>query len=231
MKKIAILQSNYIPWKGYFDLINSVDEFVIFDDMQYTKRDWRNRNRILTPNGLKWLSIPVKVKGKYHQKINETVISEDHWAIKHWQTINQFYIKSEYFFSYKDIFESFYKGCDDLYLSQVNFKLIKIICEILDIQTKITWSSDYELLDGKTEKLIGICKQSESNIYLSGPSAKSYFDEPLANKNGIKVEWMNYGGYPKYKQLFEPFVDGVTILDLIFNQGPNAKEFMKSFSQ
>ena len=83
MKKIAILQSNYIPWKGYFDIINMVDEFVLYDDMQYTRRDWRNRNKIKTPNGLQWLTIPVQVKGKYLQKIKETKISEKKWTKNH----------------------------------------------------------------------------------------------------------------------------------------------------
>ena len=80
MKKVAILQSNYIPWKGYFDLINMVDEFILYDDMQYTRRDWRNRNKIKTPQGLQWLTIPVEIKGKFFQKINETKVSEKDWA-------------------------------------------------------------------------------------------------------------------------------------------------------
>ena len=96
-KRVAIVQSNYIPWKGYFDLINSVDEFVLFDDMQYTRRDWRNRNKIKTPQGLKWLSIPVKVKGKYYQKINETKIEKRDWANKHWKTISMNYRDSPHF--------------------------------------------------------------------------------------------------------------------------------------
>ena len=93
MKKIAISQSNYIPWKGYFDLINSADEFILYDDMQFTRRDWRNRNRIKTPTGMNWLTIPVENKGKYLQKINETIISEEKWAKKHWLAIKQNYIK------------------------------------------------------------------------------------------------------------------------------------------
>ena len=84
MKKIAILQSNYIPWKGYFELINMVDEFILYDDMQYTRRDWRNRNKIKTPQGLQWLTIPVEIKGKFFQKINEIKVSEKDWAKKHW---------------------------------------------------------------------------------------------------------------------------------------------------
>lgn len=230
MKKIAILQSNYIPWKGYFDLINMVDEFVLYDDMQYTRRDWRNRNKIKTPQGLKWLTVPVEVKGKYFQKINETQISEPDWAVKHWQTIKQFYSKTPYFKQYKGVFENFYLNTNEIYLSQLNFNLIQVVNEILGIETKIRWSSEFDLVEGQTEKLLGICQQASANVYLSGPSAKDYFDESLAKHMDIQVEWMHYSDYPEYSQLHPPFEHGVTILDLIFNEGPNAPRFMKSFN-
>lgn len=230
MKKVAILQSNYIPWKGYFDLINTVDEFILYDDMQYTRRDWRNRNKIKTSQGLKWLSVPVEVKGKYFQKINDTIISEPEWAKNHWQTIKQFYSKTPYFKDYKNIFEEFYLSTNEQYLSKINFKLISIVNQILGITTTLRWSSEFELLEGQTEKLLGICQQASADIYLSGPAAKSYFDEDLAHSMGIAVEWMDYSGYPEYQQLYPPFEHGVSILDLIFNEGINATKFMKSFN-
>ena len=229
MKKVANLQSNYIPWKGYFDLINMVDEFILYDDMQYTRRDWRNRNKIKTPQGLKWLSIPVEAKGKYFQKINETKISEKDWAKKHWQQIQQNYSKAKYFNEYKDIFEKLYLECDEEYLSQINYRFIITICKILGIETKIRFSSEFDLIDGQTEKLLGICKECNADVYLSGPAAKDYFDESLARQENIKVEWMNYTEYREYNQLFTSFEHGVTILDLIFNEGSNSKKFMKSF--
>lgn len=228
-KSVAILQSNYIPWKGYFDLINMVDEFVLYDDMQYTKRDWRNRNKIKTSNGLFWLTIPVEVKGKYFQKINETIVSEKDWAKKHWQTITNNYSKAKHFKEYKAIFEEFYLNCEETHLSKINYSLIQIINKILGIKTKISWSSDYELIDGQTEKLLGICQQAGADVYLSGPAAKDYFDEELAQSMGIKVEWMDYSGYPEYQQLYSPFEHGVSIIDLIFNKGERSKEFLKSF--
>ena len=228
-KKIAILQSNYIPWKGYFDLINMVDEFILYDDMQYTRRDWRNRNKIKTPQGLQWLTIPVEIKGKFFQKINETKISEKDWAKKHWQSILHNYSKTKYFKYYKDIFEELYLKCDEEYLSEINYKFISTINEILGIKTKIRFSSEFELFEGQTEKLIGICKQCNADVYLSGPAAKDYFDEVVAQKENVKVEWMDYRGYSEYNQLFPPFEHGVSILDLIFNEGLNATKFMKSF--
>lgn len=228
MKKIAILQSNYIPWKGYFDLINMSDEFILYDDMQYTKRDWRNRNKIQTLQGPKWLTIPVDVKGKYFQKINETKISDKDWAKKHWQQIRQNYSKAPYFEEYKNIFEELYLTCEEEYLSKINYKFITTINEILGIKTKIRWSSEFELVDGQTEKLLGICKDCDADVYISGPAAKDYFDEKLAEKENIKVKWMDYSGYKEYPQLFTPFEHGVTILDVIFNLGQNSDKVLKS---
>ncbi|MDB9788795.1 WbqC family protein [Candidatus Thioglobus sp.] len=228
MRKIAILQSNYIPWKGYFDLINSVDEFIIYDDMQYTKRDWRNRNKIQTPNGLQWLSIPVIVKGKYFQKISKTKISDNNWGKKHWNVLKQNYSKAQHFKESKDVFEDLYLNNKDECLSQVNYKFIGAINKILGISTKIRWSSEFDLTDGQSEKLLGICKDCDADVYLSGPFAKDYLDENIFIQNNIKVEWMNYSNYPKYQQLFKPFEHQVTILDLIFNEGENATKFMKT---
>ena len=228
MKKIAILQSNYIPWKGYFDLINMVDEFVFYDEVQYTKNDWRNRNKLKTSQGMQWITIPVRQDG-LEQKIKDTKVSNKNWNIKHWRTIQQNYSKSKYFSDYKDIFEELYLGSNEEYLSEINYKFISAINAILGIQTKIRWSSEFELLEGQTEKLLGICKQAGAATYLSGPAAKGYFDEELARQEGIKVEWMDYSGYPEYNQLHPPFEHGVSVLDLIFNEGPNAKKFMKSF--
>ncbi len=229
MKKVAILQSNYIPWKGYFDMIRMVDEFILYDDMQYTRRDWRNRNKIKSSNGLAWLTIPVEVKGKYFQKINETVISEPGWAKDHWATIKQFYSKAKYFKDYKDIFEHFYLNTSESLLSLVNYELIRIINEILGITTKISWSGDYELADGKTERLLSLVQQAGGKEYLSGPAAKDYIVDSFFEEAGIKLSWMDYSGYPEYTQLYPPFEHGVTILDLIFNEGSEAIKYMKKF--
>lgn len=232
MKKIAILQSNYIPWKGYFDIINMVDEFILYDDMQYTRRDWRNRNKIMTPNGLIWLTIPVENKGKFYQKINETKISGHEWIDEHMKSIQYNYSKAPYYKEYAPIITEIYEKCrKEVYLSRINFLFIAEICRILNIKTKITWSSDYELVDGKTERLVGLVKSAGGNYYLSGPAAKDYIVDELFEKEGIKLDWMDYSGYPTYSQLSREFEHGVTILDLIFNEGPNASKYMKSFTK
>jgi len=230
-KRIAILQSNYIPWKGYFDIINSVDEFILYDDMQYTRRDWRNRNKIITPNGLKWLSVPVEVKGRYFQKINETRISDPKWAKKHWATISQNYRNAPYFKDYKELFKNLYSNMDEIMLSQINYCFIKTINDILNITTTIRWSNEFDLIKGKTEKLVGICESVGATEYLSGPSAKGYLDESLFAEKSISVKCMDYTGYLEYPQQYDhhPCEHGVTVLDLLFNTGKNATKYMKSF--
>lgn len=227
---IAISQSNYIPWKGYFDCINSVDEFVLYDDMQYTRRDWRNRNKIKTREGSQWITIPVDVKGKYFQKINETTINDPAWAENHWRTIVHNYGKAPYFNQYKEVFEKIYLGNQETLLSKVNYNFITAVCGVLDIKTKFMWSSEFELLEGKTERLLDICRKRNATKYISAPAAKAYMDVALFENEGIAVEFMDYSGYPEYNQLFGEFDHAVSILDLIFNEGPNASKFMKSFS-
>jgi WbqC-like protein family len=228
-KKVAIVQSNYIPWRGYFDLINSVDEFILYDDMQYTIRDWRNRNLIKTANGPLWLTIPVEVKGKYFQKIKDTVVSDPAWGRKHWASITHSYAKARHFAAYKEMFAELYAPSDERFLSRINHRFIVAICRLLGIETTISWSMDYELMGDKTEKLVGLCKQAGATHYISGPAARSYMVEELFTREEISVSYMDYSGYREYSQLYPPFEPQVSILDLIFNEGLDAKNYMKSF--
>lgn len=229
-KKVAILQSDYIPWKGYFDLINMVDEFILYDDMQYTRRDWRNRNKIMTKEGLLWMSIPVINKGKFFQKINETRTADSKWAKSHWKCLQCNYSKAKYFKVYAERIRSVYERCEkEEFLSRINYCFIREICDILGIGTKISWSGDYELKEGKTERLIGLVKDAGGDCYLSGPAAKDYVKEELFEDAEMRLEWMDYSDYPEYTQLSETFEHGVSVLDLIFNEGSKAPEFMKSF--
>ena len=227
-KRVAIVQSSYIPWKGYFDLIRSVDEFILFDDVQYTKRDWRNRNQIKTPQGLAWLTIPVRVKGRYSQRINETVISDPRWAGEHWKAITQSYARAPYFREYHQFFEGLHLSCGEEKLSQINFRFLKEICGFLGIRTPIRWSSDYRLEEGRTERLVCLCRQVGATEYLSGPTAKEYIQPELFERAGIRLSFVDYSGYPEYHQLYPPFAHQVSIIDLIFNEGPEALRYMKN---
>lgn len=227
VKKVAILQSNYIPWKGYFDLINTVDEFILYDEMQYTKNDWRNRNKIKTSNGVQWITIPV-IQNNLHQKINETTVFDKKWNLKHWRTLQQNYAKAPYFKFYKDLFEDLYLNMHTEHLSAINFTFMKTICDILGIKTNITWSHDYEYGDGKTERLVRLAKIVGGAEYITGPAAKGYLNEGLFEAENIKVTWMDYSGYKEYHQLYPPFEHGVSVLDLLFNEGPEAPKFLKT---
>lgn len=230
MKKVAIVQSNYIPWKGYFDLVNSVDEFILYDDVQFTRRDWRNRNLIKTPRGLEWMTVPVNVKGRYLQKICETRISKPDWGERHWSSLIQNYSKAPFFELYRPIFEPLFRRREPL-LSAVNFGFIKAICGILGVATRISWSMDYRpLKEGKTERLVDLCRRAEGTHYVSGPAARDYIEPALFDASGIGLSFFDYAGYSEYPQRFGKFEHGVTVLDLLFNAGPDAPRFMKSFA-
>jgi len=231
LKKVVITQSNYIPWKGFFDSVNLADEFVFYDDMQFTRRDWRNRNQIKTKDGVKWLTVPVEVKGKYFQKIKDTTISDPGWAKNHWDTITHNYSKAEYFKEYKDFFQELYMGKEYVLISDVNTTFTKAICKLLGIETKIRQSDEFELLEEKSERLVDICKKLNATDYYSGPAAKAYMDESKFENENIKIHYFDYSGYPEYRQLHGEFTHAVSIIDLIFNEGPDAKNFMKTFNK
>jgi hypothetical protein len=226
-KKVAILQSNYIPWKGYFDMIAAVDEFILYDDMQFTRRDWRNRNKIKTPQGLQWLTVPVKAKGKYLQTIRETELDGNDWALIHWKTLCQNYRRASHFDRVSEQLEPIFLHREYTHLSQLNRALIEWACNQMEIATKISNSWDYLLTEGKTERLASLCLQVGGTEYISGPAAKAYIDESIFSKHGLKISWFDYSGYPEYPQLWGDFEHGVTILDLLFNCGKNAKQYLK----
>ena len=226
MKRIAIIQSNYIPWKGYFDIIGLVDEFIIFDEVQYTKNDWRNRNKIKTATGVQWITIPVYQK-KLSQKISETEVSDPKWRVKNWNAIQTNYGRAPFFKVYAPQFEDFYLNSRSTLLSEINISLLKLICQMIGIKTTFTNSANYRLQGEPNEKLVNLCKQANAQVYLSGPAAKSYLDENYFGKEGITVEWMNYTNYPEYHQLYPPFEHGVSIIDVLFNVGPDTKKYMK----
>ncbi len=227
MKKIAILQSNYIPWKGYFDMIAAVDEFILYDDMQYTRRDWRNRNQIKTPQGVQWLTIPVKVKGKYHQTIRDTEIEGSQWAKDHWKALTQNYRRAPFFNEIAAWLEPLYLTGPPTHLSQLNRRFIEAICDYLGIKTAISNSWDYPLSEGKSERLADLCAAACGREYISGPAAKDYIKDAVFAERGIKLTWFDYTGYPEYPQLWGEFTHGVTILDLLFNRGKDAHRYMR----
>lgn len=225
MKKIAILQSNYIPWKGYFDMIASVDEFILYDDMQYTKNDWRNRNKIKTPSGVEWITIPVG--HNINQRIRDVILTNDFRQKKHWKTLEGNYRRASHFNEIATWLAPMYLEAKYVSLSELNRLFIEEICNYLGITTKISNSWDYQLINGKTERLVDLCIQAGGTEYISGLAAKDYIEENLFTDKKIKLTWFDYAGYAEYPQLWGEFVHGVSILDLLFNCGKESVDFMK----
>ena len=223
-KSVAILQSNYIPWKGYFDIINTVDEFIFYDEVQYTKNDWRNRNKIKSPTGPFWLTIPVN-QTSLSQTINQTTITDSRWRKKHLETFKQFYRKAPFFKEHEEWLTALYDQCTSDNLSEVNLYFIQAISEKLDIKTKFSTSEFYGLIEGKSERLVDLVLKAGGSEYVSGPAAKDYLDTSLFEKESINVRWMDYSKYPAYDQLFPPFAHGVSALDVLFNVGEKAADY------
>ena len=231
-KSVAILQSNYIPWKGNFDMINMVDEYVILDDVQYTKRDWRNRNRIVTRDGIKLLTIPVR-NISFHQKIMDTEIVSDEWAEKHWKLVGQNYKGAPFFSELGPCIKEMYeKASGENHLSRINYIFLQGICSLLGIVTDIQWSTSYHPEGLKSDRILDICIKAKADEYVSGPAARNYLDVNAFEKRGISVKWMSYNGYPEYGQLHGyPFSHNVSIIDLLFCSGVGgARRNMLSFS-
>lgn len=230
--RIAIVQSSYVPWRGFFDILRRCDEYVIFDQVQYVKRHWHNRNRIKTPNGVEWLTIPVVTKGRYDQPIDQVEIENPDgtksWADKHWRAIELAYGRAPHFDCFAPAIRDLYKRAGERrLLTQVNALFLTEIAALLGLTTRIVRDTAYPAEGVKTARLLAIAKQAGASVYLSGPSAKAYLDVGLFEAAGIAVEWMDYDSYPDYPQPhggFEPFV---SVLDLMFNTGADAASYIK----
>lgn len=226
MKKIAILQSNYIPWKGYFDIIGMVDEFIFHDDLQFTKGDWRNRNKIKTAKGLEWLTIPCGTDEK--RLICEVELKDHKWQQEHFNKLTQSYKNSRNYHFVSELLSRMYLERSWYNLSDFNQEVIKLISnEFLGIETKFLDSREFGLTKSKSERVLELCLKANATHYLSGPAAKNYIDIKSFENAGVTLEWMDYSNYPEYDQLHGKFEHGVTILDLLFSEGSNSINFLK----
>lgn len=226
-KRIAIIQSSYIPWKGYFDIIRSVDEFVLLDDAQFTRRDWRNRNLIKTPAGVRWLTIPVKTKGQFEGPIDSIYIAAP-WAAKHWEALRHAYARAPHFARLAPRVEALYEAlARETMLSKVNAHALHEICAILGIITPIRWSREFPVQGTQTNRLLSICVAAGATEYLTGPSARSYMELEKFSAAGIAVRFADYSGYPEYAQMHGIFTHSVSILDLLFSLGDDALSAMR----
>jgi len=222
--KVAVIQPSYIPWKGFFDIINDVDIFVHLDCVQYTKSDWRNRNKIKTSNGLIWLTIPVKLSNDFPKIKDVKIDNSQNWKKKHKESIRRAYSKSPYFKDYSWLLNEIYDK-DFESLSDFNIYVTELIAKILSIETKFCRSSNFNLNGFKDDRLIEIMSIVNGNIYISGPSAKAYLDIERWEELNLEVIFKEYQ-YPSYHQRWGGFDHNVSILDLIFNEGPFASDYI-----
>lgn len=216
---VGILQPGYLPWLGFFEQMCKSDVFVIYDDVQYDKEGWRNRNRIKTAHGIQWLTVPVMVTLENPPLIYEVQIdNKKNWGKKHFSSIQQNYSKAPFYRKYIDIFEEAYFK-EWQYLLDIDMHFILELSKALGIDcNKITRSSTLNVSGGKIERLVNICKLFKADTFYEGAAGKDYIDENYFERHGIKVEYQNYK-HPAYNQLHGDFVPYLSIIDLLFNHG------------
>jgi hypothetical protein len=230
--KVSIHQPAYLPWLGYFHKIEASDIFVILDKTQFEKNSFNNRNKIKTLNGPIWLTVPVQTTGKFKENMLTDVKIADNsiWSKKHWKSIELNYKKAPYFDEYHLEFKNLYER-DWIYLTELCHEMLKIFVRILGIKTEIILSSDMKNAEStKTQLLINICKELDATIYISGILGKNYINEDGFNKENIKLIFQEYR-HPIYNQLHEDFLPYMSIIDLLFNEGPKSLEIIMKDQQ
>lgn len=227
MVRCAILQPSYIPWRGYFDIIRRVDLFVFYDDVQYDRRGWRNRNIVKSPQGPLWLTIPVRARNNQiaHTPINTIEMDGDAWAGRHLATLRHLYARAPHFEELQPQLEHLYAAPPPL-LADFTIALTIALAARLGIHTtRYVRSSELGVTGTKTDRLVNVLRKVGASHYLSGPSARDYIDEKLFEDSGIALEWMTYD-YPEYPQLYPPYDPHVSVLDLLFMTGDRAGEHL-----
>ena len=223
MSSVAIIQSNYLPWKGYFHIIQSVDHFVFLDSVKYTRRDWRNRNKIKTSEGMIWLTVPVHAKRL--TSINKAVIADYQWQINHPKTLKQYYSKCPYFKKYFPLLEKLYSR-NWIHLSDLNQVFIREISQLLGIKTKFYDDREFSTSPEKNQRLLDIVQKLGADTYITGPSAQVYLKEKIYLQAGIKVRYFQYPKYPEYDQVWGKYHSQVSVLDLIFHKGEKSVNYI-----
>ena len=231
---VVILQPSYIPWRGYFDEIRRADLFVFYDDVQYDKRGWRNRNQIKTPRGKQWLTIPVFSRGAQteHIPIDQIrIVWENPWNSDHLKSLQYAYGKTPHFETYLPLLEQFYNRRDE-FLADFTIDFTIALARVLGNEhTRFMRSSKLDGIDGqKTDRLIQILKRVDATHYVSGPSARDYIEAEKFAAAKITLEYMEYD-YPEYPQLYPPYDPFVSILDLLFMLGPDAGKYFEKGKQ
>lgn len=225
--KVVISQSNYVPWKGYFELIANADIFIFLDNVQYTKNDWRNRNKIITDKGVEWITIPIN--NSITEDIDQKQFINNIWKRKHYKTVYQNYCKAPFFLEYEFLLEHLYTSNRHTNLSEYNIDTIQFISKnILKLNTEFMVYKSDKKFENPNDRLIDILLSVGADYYVTGPAAKNYINEEVFQSNKINVQYFEYGPYKPYKQRNQSFIDNVSILDTIFSCGPYAREYITS---
>lgn len=226
--RVAIIQSSYVPWKGYFDIIRGVDRFILLDDVQYSRGDWRNRNRIKTAQGLKWISIPLRHSGTFPELIQHMRVSDPRWHRSHASLIEQAYKGAPGWPVLRTWLREHLQTVESESLSEINEALLRSLCGLLRIDTPIVQSTIYGVREeDPTARVVALCKAAGAATYVSGPSASAYIDTARFEQAGIALEYFDYSGYPEYPQPHGPFVHGVSIIDTIACLGADAWQALR----
>lgn len=222
--KCVILQPGYLPWLGFFDQMAQCDVFIVYDDVQFTRRDWRSRNRIKSTTGPHWLTVPVRNRGRRHQLITEAQVDNSHaWQRKHVETIRNAYCTAPYFRKYFDpIARIIEKGHECLL--NLNMELTHLLRRELNLDPEIIYSSELSIPGKNTDRLIKICNAMGATEYLTGDAASSYINLELFEKHSIAVRYHNYQ-HPQYKQIHGDFIPYLSVIDLLFNCGPDSQNY------
>lgn len=223
MKTVVILQPGYLPWLGFFEQMYKSDIFVFYDDTQYTRRDWRSRNRIKTANGVKWLTVPATVTGQ-SMLIKDARIADKKWQKKHLLSLHLNYARAPFYdMIYPQLEEVINQDWE--FLNDLDVALIKRINEILHLEREIYLSSRLNIQGQRSGKLLKICQFFDAELYLSGVAATTYLDVEIFTKNKISVEFQKYD-HPVYNQLWGNFVPYLSVIDLLFNHGPDSLDII-----
>ena len=216
--KVAILQPGYIPWLGFFEQVYRSDKFVLYDDVQFDKNSWRNRNRIKTPDGPLWLTVPVRQKGHISQTLLETeIVGKNPWPRKHLNSLRSYYTKAPYFKNYIDDFSEILQQ-EWTYLVDLDIALINYLLEKLGITTSLIRSSELKIPGKKTERLVSLCEELGATTFYEGSAGKNYMEEKRFEEAGINLEYQDYQ-HPTYPQLYGEFIPYLSVIDLLFNCG------------
>ena len=225
---MAVVQSSFLPWLGYFDLIKSVDHFIFLEDVQYTNRDWRNRNRIKTPNGPAWITVPVRAGDRGSLTLREAETVSDSWPAKLLRTLERNYGRTPYFDTVFPLLEPQILEGQGNSLSSINRELILNISDFLGLKTSFSDDAEIPKNSNPSERLAQLVGKIGGDTYLSGPSASNYLDEIVFRELEIEVRFVNYPDvYGPYAQLWGPFVPNLSIIDSLFNLGPGALDMLK----